>query len=859
MPTTSFALRMDRLQVPDVFNVKNKKAIMNLSNKSFIASKTRNVIAVIAIALTTILFTSLFTIGIGMVESIQQQTMRQSGSDGHMTFKYLTEDQYQKLSSHKLVKEAGYRKIIADRVTNLEFLKRQLEISYMDETAMRLGFCTPTTGKAPLAADEIAMDTISLNLLGVPHTVGSKVTLSYMMGKKEFTSDFVLSGFWESDMTVPIGTSLVSEEFTHVNAEALAYTFHQDYKYAGVINCIVMCTNGNNLQARMEQILLESGYTLSDDDASTPPLATDISCNTNWAYIGSGGSTDAGAIVAVIAALLLITFTGYLIIFNVFQISVLRDIRFYGLLKTIGTTGRQLKRIVTQQALLLSAIGIPVGLVVGFVSGKAILPLMMAQTSYNGESSVSIHPMIFIGASIFSLLTVFLSTRKPCKIAARVSPIEAVKYSGEGGSTKKAKHSKDGGKVYRMAFSNLSRNKKRTIITVFSLSLSLVLLNTVFTIATGFDMDKYLSKFVDTDFLAGHANYFNMNRFKGANDATSEKMISEIETHESFLEGGRLYFNTNLDECSIDQSIDEGALVSKAANGKPVLQLFGLEKLPLSRIDVYEGELDYEKLATGKYIIEGVFTDDDNKIHPDTSHYSIGDKVNINVDGKPYEFEVLCKMKISNYTNFVRYSIGEYVMYLPAEIYKNIVNDPIIMSYAYNTKDGAEEQMEAFIKHYTENVEQTMNYESKLTYVKSFENMQSMIVTVGGILSGIMGLIGLLNFVNSILTSITTRRREFATLQSIGMTKKQLVRMLCLEGLYYVIMTAAFSLIIGATFSLIVVGGIVSTLWMFSYHFTLIPILVVCPILLALGVLIPIVAYRSAGKQSLVERLREVE
>lgn len=844
--------------VAAVFKVKNKKVISNLSCKSFKASKTRNIIAVIAIALTTVLFTSIFTIGLGMMESIQQQTMRQAGGDGHIALKYLTEEQYQKLSSHKLIKEASYNKIIADNVTSPEFLKRRLELYYMDDVGMRLGFCTPTTGKAPTAANEIAMDTLSLDLLGVPHTVGSKLTLSYTMGEREFTSDFVLSGFWESDMAIPLGYGLVSEEFTRVNAEALAYTYYKDYKYAGVINCYVMFDNSRNLQAKMEQIVLESGYTLLDDDRNTPPLATDISCNTNWAYIGSGGA-DAGMIAAVIGALMLIMLTGYLIIFNVFQISVLRDIRFYGLLKTIGTTGRQLKRIVTRQALLLSVIGIPIGLVFGFIIGKTVLPLLMAQSNYTGEAVVSMNPLIFLGASAFSLLTVFLSTRKPCKIAARVSPVEAVKYSGDSAAHKKLKRSQDGGKVYKMAFSNLSRNKKRTVITVLSLSLSLVLLNTVFTVATGFDMDKYLARFTDTDFLVGHANYFNRNFFRFADDATSEAMISEIEAQDGFLEGGRLYFNINAGECSIDKPIAEGESVNKAKDGKPKMQLYGLEQLPLSRIDVYEGELDFEKLATGKYIIEGAATDDDNNVHFDTSHYNIGDTVKINVDGKPHEFELLCKMKIGYYTNSARYSESDYVMYLPSEAYTSIVSNPVVMSYAYNVKDGAGDEMEAFIKNYTENIEKTMSYDSKLSQIKTFEGLQNMVVTVGGILSAIMGLIGLLNFVNSILTSITTRRREFATLQSIGMTQKQLIQMLCLEGLYYAVMTTVLSLAIGAVFSVVVVGGVVGALWMFSYHFTLLPIAVVCPVLLALGAVVPYAAYHSAGKQSIVERLREVE
>lgn len=841
-----------------MIRVNNKKAVNRLTVRSFKSAKTRNIIAIIAIALTTVLFTSLFTIGLGMKESIQRQTIRQSGGDGHIALKYITEEQYQRLRSHSLVKEASYNKIIADSVTSPEFLKRALELYYMDETAMKLGFCTPTTGHPPTLLNEIAMDTLSLDLLGVPHEVGSALTLSYMMGEKEYTTDFVLSGFWESDTAIPIGFGLVSEEFTQANSEALRYTYSKNYKYSGAINCYVMCENTWDLQGKLRRIVLESGYTILDDDPSTPPLETDISCNTNWAYIGSGDSMDIGVVLAAIAALLLITLTGYLIIYNIFQISVLRDIRFYGLLKTIGTTGRQIKRIVTLQALLLSAVGIPVGLVLGFLTGRAVLPLMMQQTNYAGEAVVSLNPLIFAGAGAFSLLTVFLSTRKSCKIAARVSPVEAARYSGASGNAKVAKRSRDGGRVYKMALANLSRDKRRTAVTILSLSLSLVLMNTVFTVANGFDMDKFLARFTDTDFLVGHANYFNNNFFRSENDATSESMIAAIEAQEGFLEGGRLYFNIDLAHCSIEEPVNSER-DNKALDGKPLLQLYGLEALPLSRADIYEGELDYDKLATGRYIIEGAITDDYNNVHADTSHYEIGDKVKINVGGRQHEFEVLCKMKISHYTNYVRHKMSDYVLYLPSEVYTDIVKAPVVMSYAYNVEEGAMEQMEEFIKSYTENIEGTMGYESKLIQIKSFESLQSMVITVGGILSGIMGLIGLLNFINSILTSITTRRREFATLQSIGMTKKQLIGMLCLEGLYYTGLTLLASLILGAVFSVVVVGGIVGMLWMFSYRFTLAPILAACPVLLALGVIIPIAAYHGTVGQSIVERLRESE
>ena len=93
-----------------------------------------------------------------------------------------------------------------------------------------------------------------------------------------------------------------------------------------------------------------------------------IPIGVNWGYSGSqlADNIDPMVVVTLIGLLLLILFTGYLIIYNIFQITVTNDIKFYGLLKTIGTTGKQLKRIIYFQAFLLSMIGIPLGLLSGY-------------------------------------------------------------------------------------------------------------------------------------------------------------------------------------------------------------------------------------------------------------------------------------------------------------------------------------------------------------------------------------------------------------------------------------------------------------------------------------------------------------
>ncbi|MFR9251992.1 MAG: ABC transporter permease [Oscillospiraceae bacterium] len=153
-------------------------------------------------------------------------------------------------------------------------------------------------------------------------------------------------------------------------------------------------------------------------------------------------------------------FTGYLIIYNIFQISVAGDIRFYGLLKTIGTTPRQLKRIIRQQALLLCLIGIPAGLLLGYGIGAVLVPVVLRSTQLDaGITTISTSPVIFVGSVLFALLTVLLSCSKPGKMAARVSPVEATKYT-DAMQTKKKQRSTRGAKLHQMAFANLGRNKK---------------------------------------------------------------------------------------------------------------------------------------------------------------------------------------------------------------------------------------------------------------------------------------------------------------------------------------------------------------------------------------------------------------
>lgn len=851
-----------------MLNVNSKKAIRRLSNRSFKANVSRNIIAVIAIALTAILFTALFTVGSGMIENIQRQTMRQAGGDGMIILKYLTDKQFDDIKDHELIEQISYNRMICDEVISDELLKRHAEIYYMNDVGMELGFCTPTHGRKPEAENEIIMDTRAMKMLGLPEEVGAPVTFKMRIHGGEIVErNFVLSGWWEADPTFDMASIMVvSRAYIDAHIDELYNSFYENYEYTGIINSYIMCKNSFGLENKLERIITESGYSM---DETAPNY---IASNVNWSYMSSNFDLDLPTVAAVIAALALIIFTGYLIIYNIFQISVIKDIRFYGLLKTIGTTGRQVKKIIRRQALILSCIGIPIGLIAGYFIGISVVPLIMNQSSYAGAVfTTSANPIIFVGSTIFALITIVISTAKPGHIAASVSPVEAVRYTDNTNTKKKKRKSRGGAKISGMAAANLGRNKKRTILVVVSMSLSLVLFNTIYTMSLGFDMDKFLATFVETDYLVSHANLVNYS-YIGDEDTVTESMISAIEAQNGFKEGGRFFADIRDAECfrvKPDGRDTNYLRVNEDDDGNYFCAVYGLEDFPLGNLNVLEGEIDYEKLKSGKYILEGVHTDDNHIPIDETSHYDIGDTVTLcNNRGEgetmadneytEYSYEVMAKVEINTFTNSCRTGF-DYSYYLPAEVYKTMVQNPGTMMYVYDVEDGTEPAMDVFLQNYTENIEPVMAYSSKQTRANEFKGMQNMVLIVGGVLSLIIGLIGVLNFINSMLTSILTRKREFAMLQSIGMTSNQLRKMLIAEGLMYTASASAVSLALGVGVSALLANTIAKSLWFFTYQFTLLPLIITIPILLIIGVVLPMPVLKTVEKQSIVDRLRENE
>lgn len=867
-----------------MYKVRNQKAVRRLSFRSFMANRTRNMVAILAIVLTTILFTTLFTVIISLNYTSQQQTMRMVGGSSHGGFKYLTMEQVEQLSKHPLVKEFGYSVMLA-MPGEEPFTKRQVEMRYGTDTAAKMYFCNPTTGRMPREKNEVAMDTAVLDSLGVPYKVGEQITLHYTFAGKEIEDTFTLSGFWETDPVAQASEVWLSKEYVLEKLDG--YDPSLDYNMFGTWSLDMMFASSNNIEKSLQTIAQDNGYTIDDSSADNF-----LDYGVNWAYTSTHyeNGEQVKMAIALIAGLGFIIFIGYLIIYNIFGISVMNDIHFYGLLKTIGTTKRQIKRIIRYQGIMLSIIGIPIGLCLGYVLGNSFVKIIVSSLS-NKTTYVAFDPWIFIGSALFALLTVMISCSKPGKMAAKVSPIEAVRYS-EGSQSadkkgKKEKKGKHGARIYRMAFANVRRNKGKTALVIISLTLSLVLFNTIFSFTNGFSMNRLLDRFVISDYLLGSAKYFQTN-FGSDDYMVSERFISEVESKGYTTRSGRVYQSNRIAQARFTQ--DELLRFSSrlgspeyieyikslfASGDKEMfwnINIYGLDDYPLEKMTLVEGDLSRIEDPDVKGIIQIV--DEDDYGNPETGSMikNVGEKLTIHyvdefgtdednnlIEKKSHDvdYTIVATMMMPNTMSLRRYGSPQFA--LPSNIYLKDSGDSTTMIYMLDVDDTKVNEMEEFISSYTNNVEKDMDFESKKLMEDEFSNYKNMFLFVGGGVTVVISIIGILNFVNTMITSIQTRKREFAVLQSIGMTGKQLRKMVIIEGLFYTGAALIASVMIGSIVNVVVLQSLESLVWFYQYEYSISAILALAPVFILLGVGLPAIVYKSMVRKSLVERMRTTE
>lgn len=824
--------------------VKNKAYIRSLAKNILNANKSRRNILLLAIALTSILFTSLFSLALGLGKSMETQTMKTIGTISHGSFKELSDKDINILTKDKDIKDFSIR----EKVGILDDEKVTAELSYMDKNGFDWSLIEKVKGKFPEKENEVFIDIATAKKLGYKGEIGEEIEITYNIEKpyigeiiEKKRDKFIISGTFQSPIDSNVGVGQIYLSKAYVDKLSLPEN-NKDLE--------VMLNNSLMIRDKLLKIAEKNSYKVVDDPGSLADK--EIRIGVNFAYFLSGShSFDFNTFLPYLAFLILVMVAGYLIINNIFKISVNEDIKLLGLLKTIGMTKPQIKKLVHLESLAVAFPSIVIGDIVGISIGKVILNKIFANNDMltNIKLSLAVIILIILFSTTFILFTVFLSVMRPARYAAKVSPIDATRYNE---IEIKSKYKSDNISLGKLARRQVFSNKFRFISIVLSISLSAVILNSVLTYTGNIDLEKGISDVIVTDYNIASPKYFRY-MYLGSEEGIDRKFIDEIENHKGFKGGGALY-SSGYEYAYPDIKIEDHKVA-------PIL--LGIDDYLINKQKFIDGDFDKEKWQTGNYVIIGEYGDKKTAL-------KAGDKIKINVKNKVKEVQVMGKVEY-NFSNGLRYfpvikedikdqsspTLDLEYIYMNPNEYKELTGDKSIMSYGFDVEDSEKENFDKLLKTF-EN-EPDFSYDSRDLQIKSIMEFKNLIEFAGYSLSIVLFLISVLNFINVIATEILRNMVNLSILEAIGMTKKNIKKYLVKKNLIYSLCGLVFSFIIMLLVDkFILMDFIEQTQWT-SYKFVITPLILVNFVNIIIGILFTGRFYEKHSQNSLVDRIKSLE
>ena len=200
----------------------------------------------------------------------------------------------------------------------------------------------------------------------------------------------------------------------------------------------------------------------------------------------------------------------------------------------------------------------------------------------------------------------------------------------------------------------------------------------------------------------------------------------------------------------------------------------------------------------------------------------------------------------------------DYSFYLPAQEYLKLGGNSGAMTAGIDVRDGTQRAFDRWLKAYTEENSSTELYvQSRMSIEKECEQFAGKYIMVLGLLCGVIFVIGVLNFFNTSAVSILTRKKELSLLESVGMTKKQIRRMLMTEGSLYFLVSLLIADTVGLVLMKSVLMRTVGQTFFFVYTPSVTASLAAMPLLLLIAFGVPLYNYRKMCRETIVERIRE--
>ena len=805
------------------------KTISRIAYSNDKRNRTRSILIMMAICLTTMLLVIISTVGNGVIHLQKSQAASSYGSN--------------------------YGLLIAADGTQLKEVERRAEISdigimctegilkgnenggfvCMDKTARKM---LPYNkeyelkeGKYPEKMQEIAAGRAFFRAMGYGDVkIGDTVTLDYRAGmQSEYKpEEFVVSGILYDRDEYTIEASYVvfgSQDFYN---ERVAEGDRQYNIY------FTLSDSANVSMNNVAPVIKEIADSCGIDQKNV--IINDL-------YLQWVLQPSYEMIVVCGTLILGIVLFSVVVIYNIFQVGIAQKVQEYGKIKALGATRKQMKQLIFREGILLAVPSIPLGLLFGFLIAKVSFNWLVEQgnlvSSGIKNHQVPLFSLTIMFICIFvSFLTVVLALRKPMKIVSRISPIEATRYL-DGSKTQKQGRRK-GRKdvtVFSMAMANVTGNPKRTIATILTMGLSCVLFVII---------SNYVGN-IDTEHEARIA--INHGQFE-----------LQLDYSQNYDEA---YPENNLDTILTDNPLNDSLIeeiksipgvtdvmtreiVSVNLNGTRFpADIVSKNDFDFMRQDGDIGSMDYDQAVKNGDIFFGWL------MWMEQDGYAPGESIAFDFENGSGTYTYQGKIAGS----FV--SADTYLV-IPEGVYRSM--NPRGTAYGYlwvdcDKKDVAsvEQSLNTLISN-TSHIKMD-TYHAQL---QSAEYASRMMKLGCYLFMAIVGLIGFMNLANTMIINITTKKQEYGVLQAVGMTNKQLNLCLQIQGLIFTVGTICVALAAGlplgyALFSYAKHNGIFG---MNVYHVPLIPILVMILLVGILQIVLSCVLSSNLKKETLVERIR---
>ncbi len=809
-----------------MFRNSDKEVLKELARDNYSSHKSRNRIAILAIALTTLLITAVWTVGISMISTISNygESAPGPGCEGNING---TEETRQRLEELPKIQWADMaRECSGAGLHNREFAGMDVRLLAPDKGYFGHNFVELIEGRLAQSADEKMVET--------PMT-------------------FTITGYYKNPL---INISKVYDEIYTVPE------FITQYNPAMGQRPQKIYVKLNNLNPLL----------MKTDVMDKLQEANDLAGGTGT---GTKNTSSMGnMLLSVGPAILFVLFigmSGYFLIYNVFYISVSSDIRWFGMMKTIGTTARQLKAVLMQQIRRLAVIGILIGIVLGYLVGNLIGPGVMRQTMYGMFYKAPNVLVVFLLGAGFSWFTVYISALKSLKLACHISPVEAARFTPK---------------------------KKKNMFTILSFALSGMIFLVSCNAALGFSIDHMVERYNMKDARIFHKGFsWSLEEPYQPVSAELPEKISALpfvtsvdvayqarlmpDYEETTM--GRIYW-PSLAQVSLDGALKkemeffagseefmstygDTGLRDQAENNRWKLGVKGIPadliQQELACENVFEGTLDLEKFEAGEGIVwaspdsqEILRRDFEGSVHS-------GDKTTIgfyDVQGNCIEKEVtiLAVRAKSEIYGSGDFGVGNII--LSDTLFKELYPDykQRISNIQIDTEEEiTEEQHQQINSLMAEEYNSQLQLDSRYYTRSEMGAQKQTFQLIGFLLAGLLGIIGISNLVNTITSDVFSRKIELAAMQSIGMTRKQLWAMLLKDTLKFMSVSVVLMLISGGIMSYLVTQhplftGFNAGLFLVSAAALLLVVTGICIFMTWLLV-------KVLNKKTIVERLREIE